>query len=85
MDNLRIDLAKIHEYMLSLAIHKVSPNLIPPADLRSILLDVENKLKANPKLAIPVSEKADIWSYYQFLKINAFVQSDMLIVVLLLP
>ena len=85
MDNLRIDLAKINEYMLSLATHKVSPNLIPPADLRSILLDAENKLKANPKLAIPVSEKADIWSYYQFLKINAFVQSDMLIVVLILP
>ena len=85
MDNFRIYLAKIHEYMLSLATHKVSPNLIPPADLRSILLDVENKLKANPKLAIPVSEKADTWSYYQFLKINAFVQSNMLIVVLILP
>ena len=71
--------------MLSLATHKVGPNLIPPADLRSILLDVENKLKANPKLAIPVSEKADIWSYYQFLKINALVQNNMLIVVLILP
>ena len=85
MDNLRIDLVKIHEYMLSLATHKVTPNLIPPADLRSILYDVEIKLKANPKLALPVVEKADIWSYYQFLKINAFVHRDMLIIVLILP
>ena len=85
MDNLRIDLMKIHEYMLSLATHKVTPTLIPPADLRSILTDVETKLRANPKLALPVTEKADIWSYYQFLKINAFVHCDMLIVVLILP
>ena len=54
MDNLRIDLSKIHEYMMSLTTHKVTPNLIPPADLWSILLDVENKLKVNPKLALPV-------------------------------
>ena len=64
MDNLRIDLSKIHEYMTSLTTYKVTPNLIPPADLQSILLYVENKLKANPKLALPVAEKADIWSYY---------------------
>ena len=63
MDNLRIDFSKIHEYMMCLTTHKVTPNLIPPADLQSTLLDVENKLKANPKLALPVAEKAEIWSY----------------------
>ena len=65
--------------------YKVTPNLIPPADLRSILYDVEIKLKANPKLALPVVVKANVWSYYQFLKINAFVICDMLIIVLILP
>ena len=85
MDNLKIDLSKIHEYMMSLTTHKVTPNLIPPADLLSILLDVENKLKANPKLALPVAEKANIWSYYQFMKINAFVYHDIMIVILILP
>ena len=85
MDNLRIDLSKIHEYMMSLTTHKVTPNLIPPADLWSILLDVENTLKANPKLALPVAEKAKIWSYYQFMKINAFVYHSMLTVILILP
>ena len=39
MDNFRIDLLRIHEYMTSLTTHKVTPNLIPPADLWSILLD----------------------------------------------
>ena len=85
MDNLRIDWMKIHEYMLSLATHKITPTLIPPADLKIILTDVETTLRANPKLALPVTEKADIWSYYQFLKINAFVHRDMFIVVLILP
>jgi len=85
LDNLSLDLIKIHQYMLSLTTHKVTPNLIPPTDLRSILSSVEEKLRMNPKLSLPISQKADIWSYYQFLKINAFVHQDMLIVILILP
>ena len=85
MDNLKEDLSKISEYMTSLTTHKVTPNLIPPTDLRDILQDVNNKLVANHKLTLPVNKNADIWSYYQFLKINAFVHRDMLIVVLILP
>ena len=72
MDNLKEDLSKISEYMTSLTTHKVTPNLIPPTDLRDILQDVNNKLVANPKLTLPVNKNADIWSYYQFLKIKCF-------------
>lgn len=85
MENLKEDLAKIYEYMTSLMTHKVTPNLIPPTDLRDILQDVKAKLVANPKLALPIDRNANIWSYYQFLKINSFVHRDMLIVVLILP
>ena len=85
IENLKEDLTKIHEYMMSLTTHKVSPNLIPPTDLRNILNDISKKLITNPKLSLPIHEDADIWSYYQFLKIDAFVHNDMLIVVLVLP
>ena len=85
MENLKEDLSKIYEYMTSLATHKVTLNLIPPTDLRDILEDVKAKLVANPKLALPVNKNADIWSYYQFLKIDSFVHRDMLIVILTLP
>ena len=85
MENLKEDLGKISEYMTSLTTHKVTPNLIPPTDLRDILQDVSKKLVANPKLTLPVNKNADIWSYYQFLKIKAFVHRDMLIVVFILP
>lgn len=85
LDSLRADIKKIQQYMTSLATHKVTPNLISPFDLRNILNDVSNRLQANPKLMLPVSEEADIWSYYQFMRVEAFVQQDMLIVVLVLP
>ena len=85
IENLKEDLTKIQEYMMSLTTHKVSPNLIPPTDLRNILNDISKKLITNPKLSLPIHENADIWSYYQFLKIDAFVHSNMLIVVLVLP
>ena len=85
MDNLKDDLSQIYEYMTSLKTHKVTPNLIPPTDLRDILKDVKAKLVANPKLALPIDRNANIWSYYQFLKIDSFVHRDMLIVILTLP
>jgi len=83
LDNLRMDLVKIEEYMSSLTSHSVTPNLIPPTDLREILQDVVQKLESNPKLALP--QVTNIWSYYQFLKIDAFVHQDVLIVLLVLP
>ena len=85
IENLKQDLTKIHEYMMSLTTHKVSPNLIPPTDIRNILNDISKKLITNPKLSLPIHKDADIWSYYQFLKIDAFVHNYMLIVVLVLP
>ena len=45
---------------------------------------MENIQKTNPKLALPVNEKVDIWLYYQYIKINAFIHQDMLIVILIL-
>ena len=48
MENLKEDLAKIYEYMTSLMTHKVTPNLIPPTDLREILEAVTTRLVANP-------------------------------------
>ena len=50
MDNLKDDLSQIYKYMTSLTTHKVTPNLIPPTDLRDILEDVKAKLVAKPKL-----------------------------------
>ena len=82
MDNLKDELSQIYEYMTSLTTDKVTPNLIPPTDLRDILEDVKAKLIANPKLALPIDKNANIWSYYQFLKIDSFVHRDMLIVIL---
>ena len=85
MENLKDDLTKIFQYMTSLTTYKVTLTLIPPMGLRRILEDVTMKLVANPKLALPVAKNADIWSYYQFLKIDVFVHRDMLIVILILP
>ncbi len=85
LDNLRVDLTKIQEYMTSLTSHRVTPNLIPPTNLREILEDVVKKLESNPKLTLPVSQDTSIWSYYQFLKIDAFVHKDILIVLLIIP
>ena len=71
--------------MTGLTTHKVTTTLTPPADLQHILIDMKNKLKTNPKLALPGSKKADIWSYYQFMIINALIHQDMLSVILILP
>ena len=63
----------------------MTPNLIPPSDLRNILIDIGNRLQANPKLTLPNPKGTSIWAYYEFLKITAFVHHDILIVILTLP
>ena len=85
IETLKEDLKGIYEYMMSLTTHKITPNLIPPTDLRDILENVKARLVANPKLALPVHKNANIWFCYQFLKIDSFVHRDMLIAVFILP
>ena len=74
------DLIQVHHSMTSKA-----EGLKAPKFSKNFLLAMLQVRKENPKLALPVAKKVDIWSYYQFLKISAFVHSDMLIVVLILP
>lgn len=71
--------------MHGLTTHKVTPNLIPPTDLHNILQEASNQLKANPKLMLPESDGLAIWKYYQFLKLDAFVYNDIIIIILTLP
>lgn len=85
LHNLQSDLNRINDYMHGLTTHKVTPNLIPPTDLRQILDEAKDQLKANPKLMLPDSQGIAIWKYYQFLKINAFVYDDIIIIILTLP
>ena len=40
------------EYMHILASHKVNPLIVPPSDLRNILLDVKNEIYSHPRLAL---------------------------------
>ena len=48
IENLKEDLTKIQEYMMSLTTHKVSPNLIPPTDLINILNDISSTSGVQP-------------------------------------
>ena len=60
IETLNEDFKRIYEYMMSLTTHKVTPNLIPPTDLRDILEDVKARLVINPKLSLPVDKNANI-------------------------
>ena len=64
---------------------KIYPMLINLPELQYILYDIRDQLRSHPRLDLPANIESDIWSYYKFLKIQAFVLTDILFVTLTIP
>ena len=46
--------------------------------MRQLLYDAKDQLRSHPWLSLPSNSEIDIWNYYKFLKIQAFVLSKTL-------
>ena len=77
---------KIFEYLRVMATQKASPAVIPPVALRDLLKRIRAKLRPNPRLSLPYDpDTANIWKYYQVMKITPVVIDKLLVVLLTLP
>ena len=77
---------KIFEYLRVMATQKASPAVIPPTALRDLLKRIRAKLRPNPRLSLPYDPNtADIWKYYQVMKITPVVIDKLLVILLTLP
>ena len=82
---LELETRSVHNYLASITTHVVTPNLIPPEDLRKVLKSVKTNMKSHPRLELPIDPVNGIWDYYNMIKIHPVVFDDYLMIMLEVP
>ena len=81
----KIDILSILNQISAISSQKLTPALLNPLDLTSLLIKLEIKLVSHPRLALPAWQSENIWYMYKFMKLRSFIMSDTLYVVLHIP
>ena len=77
---------KIFEYLRIMSNRKATSTVIPPVALRRLLLRIEDRMRANPRLRLPYDPRAgEIWKYYGVTKVTPIVMDKMLVILMTIP
>ena len=77
---------KIFEYLRIMSNHKATSAVISPVALRRLLLKIEDRMRANPRLRLPYEPRAGgIWKYYSVIKVIPIVIDKMLVILMTIP
>ena len=77
---------KIFEYLRIMSNRKATSAVIPPVALRRLLLRIEDRMAANPRLRLPYDPRAgEIWKYYGVTKVTPIVMDKMLVILMTIP
>ena len=77
---------KIFEYLRIMTNHKATSAVIPPVALRRLLVRIEHRMRANPRLRLPYDPRTgEIWKYYGVIRITPIVMDKMLVVLMTIP
>ena len=67
--SLKIDILSILNQVSVISSQKLTPALLNPLDLMSLLIRLEAKLVSHPTLASPEWKGENIWYMYKFMKL----------------
>ena len=81
----RISILSIINEILIISAQKLTPALLSPLDLTSLLIKLETRLVSQPRLALPAWHGENGWYMYKFMKLSPFIISDTLHAVLHIP
>ena len=77
---------KIFEYLRIMSNHKATSAVISPVALRRLLLKIEDRMRANPRLRLPYDPRAGgIWKYYSVIKVIPIIIDKMLVILMTIP
>ena len=77
---------KIFEYLRIMSNHKATSAVIPPVALRRLLIRIEDRMHANPRLRLPYDPRTgEIWKYYSVIKVTPIVMDRMLVILMTIP
>ena len=64
---------------------KLTPALLSPLDLISLLIRLETQMASHFRLTLPQWNSENIWYMYKFIKLQPFMMSDTLYIALHIP
>ena len=77
---------KIFEYLRIMSNHKATSAVIPPVALRRLLLKIEDRMRANPRLRLPYDPRAgEVRKYYGVIKVIPIVMDKMFVILMTIP
>ena len=77
---------KIFEYLRIMTSHKATSAVIPPVALRRLLLRIQDRMHANPRLRLPYDpQTGEVWIYYGVIKVIPMVIDRMLVILMTIP
>ena len=77
---------KIFEYLRIMTNHKATSAVIHPVALRRLLVRIEDRMRANPRLRLPYNPRTgEIWKYYGVIRVTPIVMDKMLVVLMTIP
>ena len=74
---------RFHLKLNMLAIGKLTPSLITPAKLQSLLLEIQNQLPFSLKL--PADLRAELWNFYRVLTCETHIDDENIITIITIP
>ena len=80
--SVRIDILSILNQVVVISSQKITPTLLNPLDVISLLIKLETQLVSHPRLALSQWNGENIWYMYQFMKLQSFIMLNILYVVL---
>ena len=85
INSVRIDILSILNQVSVISSQKLKPALLNTLDLKSLLTRLEDQLMSHARLALPQWNGENIWYMYKFMKLQSFMMSDTLYVILHIP
>lgn len=85
MDRYRFATRQVYDFLATIPTGMVTPELIPPPELRLILESVSGEITAHPRLLLPDDPEDKIWEYYKEMRMVTIVLPDYLAIVLQIP
>ena len=82
---LRNNVEVIYRYLSVIASHEVNPVMVPPPPLRDLLEEVQEEMKQNPRLKLPYDPQAEIYKFYEVMKVTPVIVEDVLTMLLTIP
>ena len=83
---LQINLGALYHHFSAMANNKLSPEMIPPAQLLTILAEIKNDIRDHPRLSLPEEPTSDtIYKYYKIIKFEVAMENELMLGVLQIP